>query len=472
MKTKILSVLLCAVMIFCAVPLSVYAEDDLSGDFSEEIIAYADEVAKAALAYEDGYEFDSAIPLQTLADIMHVVHYEYPELFCISTTYDYYYITDPWGTQYARKVMFRYTITEDEYAAAMAEVDQWSDGIMSLTDPDFTDLEYLLFFHDYLCANYEYDLTYTVYRLYDFIKLRKGVCEAYTLAMTVLLEKAGIESSFATSTAMNHAWNIVKIDGEWYHVDTTWDDPVGISPGMAYHTYFLKSDSAIQSLAKPHHSWESIYTCTSATYDNGVLDNPDSPYTYTDGSWYYIKNYDLYVSDTPDMAGTMYKDLNLYWRVNGNPTSVYVGYFGGLVAYDGKLYLNSSGKVIEIDTATGETVDVYTHTDSDSKIYGFIMDLGEGNILTDCSSGYATLNIATAPREVVGSVNVKLFDTEVIIPGDVNGDGAVTGADISLLLRLLTSGGVMSKGADVDCNGRIDATDAGILYRRLSGGAA
>lgn len=44
-------------------------------------------------------------------------------------------------------------------------------------------------------------------------------------------------------------WNLVKLDGTWYHADPTWDDPVPDVPGRAQYHYFLKSD---KTMAKDH----------------------------------------------------------------------------------------------------------------------------------------------------------------------------------------------------------------------------
>ena len=46
---------------------------------------------------------------------------------------------------------------------------------------------------------------------------------------------------------MNHAWNLIKIDGEWYHIDVTWDDPTPDLLGRVNHVFFLISDDAIAS---------------------------------------------------------------------------------------------------------------------------------------------------------------------------------------------------------------------------------
>ena len=58
-----------------------------------------------------------------------------------------------------------------------------------------------------------------------------AVCDGYALATEYLLQQCGIETAFiggrageTEADAGGHAWNIVKIDGSWYELDSTWDD--------------------------------------------------------------------------------------------------------------------------------------------------------------------------------------------------------------------------------------------------------
>ena len=76
----------------------------------------------------------------------------------------------------------------------------------------------------------------------------KGICEGYTKTFQLLMDMAGIECISIYGNSDNgvelgeHAWNQVKLDGEWYVVDVTWDDPVysgtGSLPQSIHHKYF------------------------------------------------------------------------------------------------------------------------------------------------------------------------------------------------------------------------------------------
>ena len=94
---------------------------------------------------------------------------------------------------------------------------------------------------------------------YGFIMNGEGVCQAYAVSLHMLLERAGIESRYIIGTIHDdwlnegesgaHAWNMVKLDGNWYHLDSTWDDD------KKEWEYFLLSDTGM-SFSR---SWEKQY---------------------------------------------------------------------------------------------------------------------------------------------------------------------------------------------------------------------
>lgn len=61
---------------------------------------------------------------------------------------------------------------------------------------------------------------------WDAIVNHRCVCAGYSLALKAALLRCGIPCCLVTSRDMNHMWNMVMVDGAWYHVDVTFDDPV------------------------------------------------------------------------------------------------------------------------------------------------------------------------------------------------------------------------------------------------------
>ena len=102
--------------------------------------------------------------------------------------------------------------------------------------------------HDYICNNVSYSyrtLDYNsdvqFYKAYDAMFYHEAVCNGYALLFQKFMDKMGIPSYIISgvyrpsSTGDGHSWNIVNIDGKWYHIDCTWDDT---DPGIK-RTYFL-----------------------------------------------------------------------------------------------------------------------------------------------------------------------------------------------------------------------------------------
>ena len=85
------------------------------------------------------------------------------------------------------------------------------------------DYEKALWLHDYLTTHAYYDYNLEYYAESGVLMLNKGVCDSYSRAYNLLLDEFSIGHIRVTSK--DHAWNAVCMEGEWYHVDTTWDDP-------------------------------------------------------------------------------------------------------------------------------------------------------------------------------------------------------------------------------------------------------
>jgi transglutaminase/protease-like cytokinesis protein 3 len=139
-----------------------------------------------------------------------------------------------------------------------------AEGIIAdLINDDMNDYERVLAIHDYIVLNASYQLQSddpeihrSLFRAEGVLMNGAGVCGSYTGTMSLLLGMAGIESIYVTGIGQNssglselHAWNKVRIDGQWYNFDVTWNDPSPDKPDGISYAYFGLTDEA---LSKDH----------------------------------------------------------------------------------------------------------------------------------------------------------------------------------------------------------------------------
>ncbi len=142
--------------------------------------------------------------------------------------------------------------SEAEVRSAINSIEQVKNTLVSRrTGNTYEDIKMI---HDYLVDNIEYDTSLSkdnIYDLYGALVNRVAVCEGYARSFKYILDEMGISSVLVIGTGTNsrgeterHAWNYVEIDGNWYAVDCTWDDPVvvggGNLPQSSKYKYFLK----------------------------------------------------------------------------------------------------------------------------------------------------------------------------------------------------------------------------------------
>lgn len=114
-----------------------------------------------------------------------------------------------------------------------------------------TDFEKALWLHDYIIDNAEYDYSYSYCSAEGVLARGTGTCESYHRAYVMLLNKLGIETGRMEGNM--HVWTAVKLDGEWYQVDSTWDD-MGASNKDTYyeHMYFGLTDEIMHMVHSEH----------------------------------------------------------------------------------------------------------------------------------------------------------------------------------------------------------------------------
>ncbi len=117
------------------------------------------------------------------------------------------------------------------------EEEIYTDAIVAQLVPQFNTgdtYDKIKAVHDYICNTVSYSFETSNYvagydyrSAYDALVSQQTVCTGYALLFQKFMDQMGIPCYFANGTlnGMGHAWNIVQIDGQWYHIDCTNSDP-------------------------------------------------------------------------------------------------------------------------------------------------------------------------------------------------------------------------------------------------------
>lgn len=293
-----------------------------------------------------------------LKNVMAQIIYSHPELFFVSSSYSYASGTDG----LVKSIVPTYLYEAADVAVMNVTYEKCVEEIAAGVDPAWSDFDKALYLHDYFIKNYTYDYTYTIRDAYTFFTQKTGVCQAYMLALIAAGNAVGLEVLPVTSNEMLHAWNLLKVDGNWYHVDLTWDDS-SANPAAVSYRYFLQSDQGLVSIdageSNPHRAWNAGVAAGDTAYDGA---------TYRDAAAPIVKQGDTYycvVSATNGQkrvhgaiyGGTDVKNMTPLHYITAewmaSSTSYYTACYSGLCYYNGELLYNTSNTLRAYNLATG-----------------------------------------------------------------------------------------------------------------------
>lgn len=152
---------------------------------------------------------------------------DYPQVFWLSNWFSYELDT---AESY---VQLYSNFSPDEIEKCTGELDEKLNNVIGSVPADLTEFDRELFLHDFLVDNCTYSSDQELknddkyaYNIYGAMVKQNAVCEGYAQAMQYLLRCVGIESMIVNGISDDelHAWNAVKIENEWYHLDVTWND--------------------------------------------------------------------------------------------------------------------------------------------------------------------------------------------------------------------------------------------------------
>ena len=234
---------------------------------------------------------------------------DHPEVFYIESQYSTYTLSGFNGDIGYIKLNYTESTLEDvnsKIEIIKQKIQEYITGTENLSD-----YEKELYIHDKLAQSVTYSDLEDLPRAYHtaegpFLE-NIGVCDGFTKTLQILYDQLGIDSIIVLGVLDDnpHAWNLVNIEDNWYHVDLTSSRSIIEETGIITHAYFNLSDERMKKIA---------------TFDNPELLPKADSLDYN----YYIYN-DYVVYSTDDMSGKLneiyqdFKDKNyIEFYLEGN----------------------------------------------------------------------------------------------------------------------------------------------------------
>lgn len=369
-------------------------------------------------------------------------------------------------------VGFCNTMTKQEYDDSLTDCKQQVNNIVNGVNKNFTDLEKMLYLHNYICNNFKYQAS-AVYGnqqeqnarigdIYNFLKEKTGVCQSYALLFKAFMDKMGIECHTAVSESQSHIWNIVKLNGHFYHIDCTHDDPIYGNDAYDYgcddvlgfceYSHFLLTDSELYSLSTsnnndPSHlewytvpSYETPIECDDNSYSNADFKTVEGFLNYYNGYWYGVEtglptNIVRFDSDLENKTVLATHKVSGYGNVSSFPHTSYI--------YGDTLIFSDIEEISFYNIKTGTMGTILNY---DPKVNG-------------APSGCYNISIGKIGYYYDNDFANKANRT--ILIGDANSDNEHNAADLTLLTDyILGNDDIPSiQKADTNFDAVIDITD-------------
>ena len=385
-----------------------------------------------------------------------------------------------------------YTMSGDKLTQAKTAFNQAVNAYLAGITSDMSEFKIEKELHDRMAASISYEETDNAHNAYGALVEGKAVCEGYAEAYQFLLQCAGLQSFIVTGSSMNpatgipevHAWNMVRVDGRYYHVDLTWDD----QGERLFYAYFNKTDARIK---EDHTIDATVYTlpvCNSEVADYFSVNGGNLPAfdldavaaLLTSGGGtarvYVTGDKNAFIAAFNANFAALAQKLGLTGSISGG----YANLSRELILMVGLTGVTVSGTATSFNSSTDDVTIQLIESGASEAAYETIV---KGNTASYSIAGVApgtyTMKVMKqnhVTREytvTVGAENVTQ-DVEIWLLGDVNGDGTINVKDKKLIFNHLNdpSGALTGYALDVgDVNrdGTINVKDKKLIFNHLKG---
>ena len=231
-----------------------YWRDQLSPD---ERQVY-DEIYDSLSVCKNTVHIDKALDSDELSNILNFLKEDHTEIFWIGRKYNF-----TTGADYT-DITFELSklVKSENYTIYNQKLEAEIEKIISRIPENANEYDKVLLAHDMLVNNTDYALDYTsktyeesemYYNVYGCLVDHYSVCDGYSKAFKLLMDRLGVRCGLVSGKSVrnneSHSWNYVIIDGDYYWIDVTWDDPVNIDSNEVMreleHTYFCITDEQL-----------------------------------------------------------------------------------------------------------------------------------------------------------------------------------------------------------------------------------
>ena len=194
------------------------------------------QICANACALNDKFKPVETCTPSKLKNVFEAVIGDHPELFWLDTGYSS--VTK--GNGQVVEMDLKFNQTANNINQAQSNFDSNAEEILSVAEGLSSDFEKEKYVHDALADRIDYNLSAAMNQsAYSALVLDSTVCAGYARAMQYLMQQLGVPCYYCTGYAgQNHAWNIIKLDDDFYNVDVTWDDSAA-----GCYDYFNKTDA-------------------------------------------------------------------------------------------------------------------------------------------------------------------------------------------------------------------------------------
>ncbi len=284
-------------------------------------------------------------------------------------------------SRYYYAVQLNY-LSDDEVLELKSEADKL---LVGLDSENLSDAQKALIVHDRLAIACKYDdaaddaHSDDCFTAYGALVNKIAVCEGYAKAYMYLMNRLGITTEMADSKTLNHAWNIVTINGKRYHVDVSHDDTVPDLTGRVNHNYFLISTEKLRSVGKI--KADDFDTSPQSTdFENSAWKNIKTNFVLFKDKIYYISKEgnlnELKDNETETVLPlTSFKDSVWYGNDSKN---IWDGFYGMLSNDENALYFSLAKHIYRYVPDKGDAKIFFTPGETNksvmSSIYRFVID--------------------------------------------------------------------------------------------------